>query len=544
MKRLVFLSLTALLAAGLIGSWGCSSTGSNPLGDGDPNDPSFVLFAEEFGGVDELTDQMVQTTFFFIDSIISQQVQGGGSYMSPAGTFALEYHGSSGYWYCTAEDTTEENVVYSVVDSIQFLQGSLAVQWPDESTTQIRAYQSVQISGDGIDSASAGQSLVLTQHAINSEWIVLNGSGEMMVDMTDQSENCTVEMNFNSTIENVVLDPLVVFGDSTDDGCPVGGSIQYLGSVDIVCPEASASGNWSVSQVFDDGLMSVTVTSGGNQWSMVDTCGGGSGSTDSAAIEAFQESYPMIEEMAMFGVVSMMQMIDSVMNDSAYGSVSSYPFSRTSMSPSADTFMIEWHPSSQYWYFHAAEEDSLFAVSLTDSIQFLHGETVVQWPDSMLLSGVYFVSSVSMQMFDILGVEMVQAGSVMGDLIGGGDLTINAEQEIAMNIAAEDSLGGCDAEFDLAGSISNLQVVVDTAGFPLGCPSSGVLSSTGDVVLECWGEQGNLYVNESWSVTQTFTGSSMSIHVTTPTGEFDYSESCALLAIDHNQAPFNLFAAQ
>ena len=119
MKQLFLLAAICLLMLAFF--FGCEEDATeNTFTPGDNNDPGYLLFYDEFEGMDEMTGGMIGMTFEFIDSIMP----GSNAIAKPSSTqdVILTYHVTSGYWYITA-DFVEDDVTYNIIDSIQFKEG-------------------------------------------------------------------------------------------------------------------------------------------------------------------------------------------------------------------------------------------------------------------------------------------------------------------------------------------------------------------------------------------------------------------------------------
>lgn len=275
MKKLLvitpmFLLLTALFMAG------CGDNNeSNPLTPGDPEDPGFVIVSDQLQGIDGMTSEMLGTTLNIVDLVMNQQPAAKPS------AYTLEYHEASGYWYYYESYTEGELSQFTVVDSIQFKEGTNAVQYPDPALlTQVNSYLSMTstATGDGFN-ASVNQNIVITTPTPGSDTLIINGSGDLetvysFTEYTDtDSSVCSGAFDLDMNITNISV---VTSELQTELSCPYAGSVVYVGSVYAMCDGISsgglATGTWSVTQVFDEGTMAITVISGSNSWSITEQC--------------------------------------------------------------------------------------------------------------------------------------------------------------------------------------------------------------------------------------------------------------------------------
>jgi hypothetical protein len=277
MKRFFPLGLFFLLAAGLIFALGCSDDDDDggptlPV-QGDISDTNFVLFWNEFEGMDGTTGGMFGAALGFIGEIFEMQPAKVASPMIAV----YEYHQASGYWYCI-DTVMNGDVTLAIVDSLLFKQGNDTVQYPVENlVTEIVSYLTLTAMSDFIDSGLATMNTVIVPVSIGSDTLRASGSGNFVTaysngdtTLTDTT-TCTVETDFSSTYTNIAFIP-----DSLGvGGCPFGGTINYTGTMEIGCTGTendSISGNWSVKQVFNDDIMTYTITHGNTVWTVIDTC--------------------------------------------------------------------------------------------------------------------------------------------------------------------------------------------------------------------------------------------------------------------------------
>jgi hypothetical protein len=275
MKRFLILTPMVLLLAALF-AVGCGDNKeSNPLTPGDPDDPGFVIVTDQIQGIDGMTTEMLGTTLNIVDQVMNQQPA------AKPGVYTLEYHETSGYWYYYDSYTDGETSQFTVVDSIQFLEGSNAVQYPDpELLTQVNSYLTLTgtSTGDGTDGI-IHQNIVITTPTPASDTLIINGNGDISAsysytDYIDtDSTVCSGTFDLQMNIDGISL---VTSELQTELSCPYAGTVAYSGSIDAMCSgggnDALATGTWSVTQEFDQGTMSVMVISGNNSWSMTEQC--------------------------------------------------------------------------------------------------------------------------------------------------------------------------------------------------------------------------------------------------------------------------------
>ncbi|NOY88103.1 MAG: hypothetical protein GXO93_01780, partial [FCB group bacterium] len=280
MKRLFLLAVVSLISL-ILALTSCdnlnNSTGVNPPGSN--TDTNFTSFWDEFQGMDNLTGNMVDQTFGFIDSIFA--ISGFSKVSATTSADTLIYHQGSQFWYVESTFLNEDDssTTFHVIDSLQFWHGSSIVQWPNpDSMTKVISYLTMTASGEGIDSASMHQNIVITALLPGSDTITINGTGDIMgayayQDVyTNDTTNCSANMNYNVTYTNIQIN--VALMDSTE-ACPFAGSVNYSGSFNMSCAggkNITLSGDWGIQETFNNGIITYHITHNNQGWNEVDTC--------------------------------------------------------------------------------------------------------------------------------------------------------------------------------------------------------------------------------------------------------------------------------
>ena len=191
---------------------------------------------------------------------------------------------------------------------------------------------------------------------------------------------------------------------------------------------------------------------------------------------------------------------DAVFGEGAHGVSGdrSYPIAVTGIE--ADSVYLIYHPNSQYWYWYLQSVADTLTTTIIDSVQFLHAEGPVQWPDSTLLTGIHTGALLQMAFSSGSEIEADQLLTIMGDIVSRGDITLNGAQSIDMLFLAD----SCTATMDMGTTATEVALNIAHVDGS-GCPESGVFRHQGTVGIECTG-QGNLSFSDSWTIVQTFTG--------------------------------------
>jgi hypothetical protein len=205
-----------------------------------------------------------------------------------------------------------------------------------------------------------------------------------------------------------------------------------------------------------------------------------------------------------------------------------------------DSVFITYHESSQYWYRYISSSDTIYNpgapneitnASLEDSIQFLHADGPVQWPDSALLVGLNTGAALSVEVFTPAPAKLNTTGSAVasqrlsfeGDIIEKGNVTIAGVRAFAMDFSGDFEI--CSFGVDLAETLANIQMNISHVDSG-GCPSSGLLTQIGTVSATCTGENPFTF-SDTWTIVQTFLGNDMHrVVAENSTTRWEYTGSC------------------
>ncbi len=284
------LVILALLAAFII--WGCSDE-DNGTGPGDPNDPQYLTFLEEFGGINEQNGGMVELSFMFIGDVF-EGIPAAKSYFKPGSEleYTIAYHAASEYWYISGSSVEvdgEDTLTFTFVDSLQFKHGDNVVQYPvDDSTTSIHSVFTLNAAGEMINEAVMHHDITITKQNPGDSILVINGTGDISADLeyeniveTDTTV-CSTVIDYNVGYANIHLpkpgggEELAAASPVEELPCPQSGVLTFSGTISHACIGASESvalsGSWNVTEAFDDGVITITVTNGVNTWSITESC--------------------------------------------------------------------------------------------------------------------------------------------------------------------------------------------------------------------------------------------------------------------------------
>ncbi len=187
----------------------------------------------------------------------------------------------------------------------------------------------------------------------------------------------------------------------------------------------------------------------------------------------------------------------------------------------ADSISLTYSATSQYWHRYVRIEEPADTLTINDSIQFLHAIGPVQWPDSTLLTGLHAGAQMNMLIGYDTTIEAAQELTIMGDIVGRGDITLNGTQAVYRGIINDT----CSVIVELARTATDIVMNIAASVEP-GCPDSGVLSSAASISMECV-TPATLSYDNSWTIVETFTGdNTRSVVVEDATTRWVFTDSC------------------
>lgn len=533
MKRLFLLFVLAGLLTGVF--FGCSDDETdNPLTPGDPEDPDYTLFVDQFDGMNNTNLDMFGVTFGFIDLIGNPEVS---SSTAPkiTGDPTYEYHEASGYWYCTWVDTNEYDEIHTYVDSLQFKEGSTAVQWPDmDSVTEIRSYVTLTLTGPTIDTGIAHQNLVITANEAGSDTIIINGSADLLADATfediDDADTtvCTMNVDYEITLTNLLYNTeyMNYEGELT---CPRSGSVVFNGSFDLACTGADSgaiSGTWNVTEAFAEGDVTMTITHGDNVWTVIDECGHPDFPEpldDTLAIEIFMEEYDGVDRATGSMFSTFLELTGIIIN-------AGNQINLDTMIP--EGVDMTYHGTSKYWYctVESYDEISSHSIFTVDSIQFLQGDSLVKWPDDALLTEVRSGLVMTVEGPEVDSAEGHQVMTITRPELGSDTLIVNGTTAMLAGFtyadSSEYSIVYRSDFIDFSAEVTDLSLNMADApeeGAP--CPFAGTINYTADVSLVATGDE-NWVIEGTWTVDQTFDNGAVTVDVGNGGSTWTFENTC------------------
>ncbi len=260
------------------------------------------------------------------------------------------------------------------------------------------------------------------------------------------------------------------------------------------------------------------------------------GNTNDPVLDIIGAPFEFSQEFSIDMITKLFDVIDAVANDNGNPGMPGFDNRNLGSSALADSMMLTYHSDTKYWYYYFSASDTFYVeqedgsdlpvamnMVIIDSVQFIHGTTIVQWPDSALLTSVKMGISIQMTADDqSMNVQGGQILTLTGDLGGGTELLVNGTQELETSLNIGMML--CSFSTDMSATFTDL--VLDDAVFNgTGCPPSGIASYTGSISVSCEGDT-TFTFSQAWAVTQTFAGDSMHVVVENNTTRWEFDEAC------------------
>lgn len=221
---------------------------------------------------------------------------------------------------------------------------------------------------------------------------------------------------------------------------------------------------------------------------------------------AVEEGFEGIDDMTSFLLIQSLGFSFFVLYDTSESVAGKGPFGIEGLKSAIDSVVLTYHSSSQYWYLYVSSAgtsgDTVWSLTFEDSIQFLHGDNPVQWPDSTELTSIKAGGSFSMYMTPGDTLSASQNFTITGDIAGLGDVVFNGNGQLSIDLDFYDP--SCSFDFDMNQTISNLQLNITELGEE-SCPTAGTIRHVGAVSVECTGDT-TFTFSDTWSITQTFSG--------------------------------------
>ncbi len=263
----------------------------NPPTQGNLDDDEYQTASQALSMSQGYTNEMLSELFSGIGRIDSSSgspslAPGPGSVYasSEADSVTISYNASTGYWRIYVEvDDPVEGVTMMFNDTLQFRGPQGAVQWFDQTVTEIRC--GLLLTAEAIDgnpnapaamTLNYSQGMVVTGDLWNEGVVVVTGSGSFMADMSaaDSVSSCDFSFNMTADLMAVAFD----LNSLDPNACPTGGTMASTGTMDWYCTgdglTLDVAGSWEAMATYDGTQVVVVMESEGTQWNYTGPCSG------------------------------------------------------------------------------------------------------------------------------------------------------------------------------------------------------------------------------------------------------------------------------
>ncbi|MBU0983241.1 MAG: hypothetical protein KKA42_05190, partial [candidate division Zixibacteria bacterium] len=240
--------------------------------------------------------------------------------------------------------------------------------------------------------------------------------------------------------------------------------------------------------------------------------------------QVFSSEFEDIDEMTGRMLVMMFEMIDVISID---------PSSPAVLAAPEAPWDVEWHAASNYWVGTRTEYEESDTMHFTDSVQFRHGATVVQYPNDDSLTEVrsYFTLVAN---GPEINTGVAHQNLVLTRSSGDSDtLVLNGTQSFVVD-ALWDDVDGTDTTYyavDNSTTSAFTNILWDTRAMfdeeeeELNCPLSGSIAHTATVDITVSGAA-TAHVTGQWTVTQVFDHGEIAITVSNGSTNWSMTEDC------------------
>ncbi len=197
-----------------------------------------------------------------------------------------------------------------------------------------------------------------------------------------------------------------------------------------------------------------------------------------------------------------------------------------------------YHETSQYWFIGVdtslVTDLDTTALFMADSLQFLHGTTPVQYPDSALLTSIKFGARLSIAGSAVPDTIIVTHRATVTGAAGaiasrgivqiGGLGTFYGHGE---NLPGpNDSLPTCAATFNFVNSWNGVTVNIAAIMDSGVCPTAGTMAHVGTLNVNCENGQNSLQFSGLWTMITTFSGTVATVVYESPTTRWTVTDTC------------------
>lgn len=557
MKRSILIVLAVMAVVGLVIVYGCSSDSSSPTGQTVVTPPNAgyeqVNGLLNVSGVDYSYEQLSLSLYLMgylagdkkalpllkplgpesddMDvNVVNHEYTNNWHIFTISATIIRDSYG---------ESEVKDTIIVEGTDSLRFHGPDGYVELPNQELDliNVRSHYEAHLGGEGY----SAETKTISGFNLTVDFpysLIINGSSD---DSVAAIGGIYVNDGLNSTctfgmITHQTWDDIFINGDVIDGGgCPPSGSISLTSTITSECenPEVldsvTVAGSWSMGVVFDDGIMTSTLTTGTTNWRQVDTCGVNFDVVlDEDLADCFEDE---IGNVSMYGIQASVGL--------TYAATGLIDPSLPEMPPLIEgmlrglplngeddvdyTYSNGWHIIS-YAGCDTSEdlaksaaipiEEIITCITGVDSIKIYNNGSPMQEPnsnaDSILARNHYVyiqTSNIGDDTMRFVGHDVVRfEGTPWDDPVS---LTLNgtASDSVRMNGTQEDG-SYCLIEVSSNVISNNVEFGTTALNSDDGCPDGGSISLSVNLASGCWMSENPFEcpINGEWSVVHSFDG--------------------------------------
>lgn len=291
MKKILVMFLTLSLITGMAFIVGCSDDDDEGNGvvikpDGDLNDPLYLAVMDPIGEVENTVPQGLEVMLEYLNVLDSMANKCGKAIdlkvLGVSEPDTVWYDEVTKYWHGMGE--SEEMSWHSFSrDSVQFMHGAVAVQWPDTTLlTRINCgchhYETMtmELAVDTVFDYSFRGSIVGEPGEIYANGdITANGSGSIfdnnMIKSGDDLYCEYQSLDDDFTVSNVQM----IIWQLMESGCPYAGSVTHNLDIDMYCSGDSSfnfTSSWYVQESFSNDSSHYVIENDLYRWEYSEEC--------------------------------------------------------------------------------------------------------------------------------------------------------------------------------------------------------------------------------------------------------------------------------
>jgi len=253
---------------------------------GDLDDPEFRRVENTLSAAVEYGEMLLNNTWYVIGQVgdstpgVADDGRPTRQPFTPSSegdSTLLVYHSASQYWYFFAQEIMAQmtdTLTITLRDSVQFLQATGPVQWPDSALlTGINMGGRLSLVLTNGDSAAAAHVLAVMGQLSSGGDVTINGTQDFLVDSHHGADSCEVFADVHATATDIEMN----LASNQSGGCPYGGVLWYRGNFDIACtgdPAVDFADVFTITGTFQgNNTIAYVVENSTTRWTFTETCG-------------------------------------------------------------------------------------------------------------------------------------------------------------------------------------------------------------------------------------------------------------------------------